>query len=134
METSKTVLGPEHPSTLCSMNNLASTYRNQGRWTEAEKLHVQVMVTRKTVLGPGHPDTLTNCVKFRNQRLGPILILLLLQLNWKHGKGFSNILPYKSRRVRPTSFSRLFQLRYISRTISTAHGAIRSKLSRPHPL
>src|SRR5438270_202849 len=25
------VLGPEHPDTLSSMNNLASTYRNQGR-------------------------------------------------------------------------------------------------------
>ena len=55
METSKTVLGPEYPSTLTSMGNLASTYRNQGRWTEAEK---QVMETRKTVLGPEHPDTL----------------------------------------------------------------------------
>ena len=75
------------------MNNLASTYRNQGRWTEAEKLHVQVVVTRKMVLGPEHPDTLTSmwnlshalnglgrhaealsmlqeCVNLRNQRLG----------------------------------------------------------------
>ena len=29
-----------------SMANLASTYRNQGRWTEAEKLGVQVMEIR----------------------------------------------------------------------------------------
>ena len=42
------------------MFNLASTYRNQGRWAEAEKLDVQVMETRKTVLGPEHPDTLTS--------------------------------------------------------------------------
>ena len=56
----KTVLGPEHPDTLTSMHNLASTYRDQGRWTEAEKLFVQVMETEKTVLGPEHPDTLTS--------------------------------------------------------------------------
>src|SRR3954469_21221439 len=29
-------LGAEHPDTLTSMANLASTYRNQGRWKEAE--------------------------------------------------------------------------------------------------
>jgi hypothetical protein len=28
METRKRVLGEEHPDTLISMNNLASTYRN----------------------------------------------------------------------------------------------------------
>jgi tetratricopeptide repeat protein len=49
METFKTVLGPEHHSTLTSMNNLALTYRAQGRWAEAEKLFVQVVDTRKTV-------------------------------------------------------------------------------------
>ena len=36
----------------------ASTYRNQGRWKEAEELEVQVMEARKTVLGKEHPDTL----------------------------------------------------------------------------
>ena len=60
METRKRVLGPEHPHTLTSMNNLATIYQHQGRWTEAEKLLVQVMETRKTVLGPEHPDTLTS--------------------------------------------------------------------------
>jgi len=38
METSKRVLGDEHPDTLTSMNNLASTYRKQGRWKEAEEM------------------------------------------------------------------------------------------------
>ena len=52
--------GQEHPSTLISMNNLASTYRNQGRWKEAEELDVQIMETRKRVLGQEHPDTLTS--------------------------------------------------------------------------
>jgi DNA repair protein RadC len=56
METMKRVLGQEHPSTLTSMNNLASTYQNQGRWKEAEDLEVLVMETRKRVLGQEHPD------------------------------------------------------------------------------
>lgn len=46
--------------TLISMTNLASTYRNQGRWEEAEQLFVQVMETSKTKLGEDHPDTLTS--------------------------------------------------------------------------
>jgi hypothetical protein len=52
METRKKVLGVDHPSTLTSMANLASTFWNQGRWKEAEKLEVQVMETGKTKLGP----------------------------------------------------------------------------------
>ena len=51
MEMAKKVLGAEHPHTLISMGNLASTYRNQGRWNEAEQLDVQVMEMRKKVLG-----------------------------------------------------------------------------------
>ena len=53
------ILGLEHPSTLSSMANLASTYWNQGRWKEAEELEVQVMETSSRVLGLEHPDTLT---------------------------------------------------------------------------
>ena len=44
METRKKVLGAEHPSTLTSMANLASTYWNQGRWKEVEELELQVQV------------------------------------------------------------------------------------------
>jgi hypothetical protein len=40
--------GPEaHPETLTSMANLAATYRDEGRWDEAEELEVQVMETSK---------------------------------------------------------------------------------------
>ncbi|KAN0085309.1 hypothetical protein V8E54_001776 [Elaphomyces granulatus] len=53
-------LGPEHPSTLNSISNLAVTYRKQGRWKEAEELEVRVMETRKTVQGQEHPDMLTS--------------------------------------------------------------------------
>ncbi|RYP81689.1 hypothetical protein DL770_005827 [Monosporascus sp. CRB-9-2] len=56
----ETVLGPDHPNTLNSMGNLASTYMNQGRWKEAESLEVRVVETSSTVLGPDHPDTLNN--------------------------------------------------------------------------
>jgi tetratricopeptide (TPR) repeat protein len=45
LETCSRVLGQEHPSTLTSMANLASTFWNQGRWKEAEELDVQVMET-----------------------------------------------------------------------------------------
>jgi hypothetical protein len=60
METHKSVLGAEHPDTLTSMANLASTYVNQGRWKEAEELGVQVLETRKRVIGQEHPDTLNS--------------------------------------------------------------------------
>ena len=70
METTKTVLGPEHPDTLASINNLALTYWNQGRWTEAEKLEVQVMETSKTVLGPDHPDTLASMLNLSSYPKG----------------------------------------------------------------
>jgi tetratricopeptide (TPR) repeat protein len=56
----KELLGEEHPDTLTSMTNLASTYREQGRWKEAEELQVSVMEARKRVLGEEHPDTLTS--------------------------------------------------------------------------
>ena len=56
----KAVLGEEHPDTLNSMANLASTYRNQGRWKEAEELEVGVMETTKRVLGEEHPSTLSS--------------------------------------------------------------------------
>jgi hypothetical protein len=60
MEISKKKFGADHPDTLKSMGNLASTYRNQGRWDAAEELEVQVMENRKKKLGADHSDTLTS--------------------------------------------------------------------------
>ena len=40
METRKKKLGADHPYTLTSMANLASTYYNQGWWDAAEELEV----------------------------------------------------------------------------------------------
>ena len=50
----KKLLGAEHPDTLLSMGNLASTYSNQGKWNEAEQLEVQVLDMQKNVLGVEH--------------------------------------------------------------------------------
>ncbi|KAL3429649.1 purine and uridine phosphorylase [Aspergillus tetrazonus] len=58
LESSKQLLGSEHPATLTSMVNLACTYMDQGQWKEAEELGVQVLELRKQVLGPEHPATL----------------------------------------------------------------------------
>ncbi len=51
-------LGPEHPDTLRSSNNLASAIDAQGRHAEAEALHRETLASSERVLGPEHPDTL----------------------------------------------------------------------------
>ncbi|KAB8068821.1 hypothetical protein BDV29DRAFT_62628 [Aspergillus leporis] len=52
--------GPEYRDTPASVGSLASTYHNQGRLDEVEKLEIQVMETSKTALGAEHPDTLAS--------------------------------------------------------------------------
>jgi len=73
MEMSVRVLGQEHPDTLSSMGNLASTYRSQGRWKEAESLGVQVMEMSVRVLGQEHPDTLSSMGSLASTRLAVLL-------------------------------------------------------------
>ena len=53
-------LGSDDPNTLASLSLLASTYRDQGRRTEAEKLELQILKTKKKVLGVEHPSTLAS--------------------------------------------------------------------------
>jgi hypothetical protein len=60
MKTRKKKLGVDHPDTLTSIANLASTFWNQGRWDAAEELDMQVMKTRKKKLSVDHPSTLTS--------------------------------------------------------------------------
>lgn len=62
MNTKKRVLGTEHPSTLTSIDNVASTYRDLGRLTEAEDLFVPIVETKRRVFGAEHPSTLTGTV------------------------------------------------------------------------
>ena len=70
-ETRKDILGLSHSDTLMSMNTLSLTYRNQGRWEEAQGLDLQLMEMSKTRLGPDHPDTLRSmnnlASTYRNQ-------------------------------------------------------------------
>ena len=58
IEVRKRVVGVEYPDMLTSMANLASTYKNQGRWKEAKELNMQVIEMSLRVLGVEHPSTL----------------------------------------------------------------------------
>ncbi|KAH6674687.1 hypothetical protein B0J14DRAFT_587885 [Halenospora varia] len=60
METSKTKLGADHPSTLTSMNNLAFIWKEQGRDVEALKLIEECVMLRTRIIGTKHPDTLSS--------------------------------------------------------------------------
>jgi tetratricopeptide (TPR) repeat protein len=57
-EDQKRKLGEDHPDTLISMANLASTYHDLGKLTKAEELKVLVFEKRREILGADHPDTL----------------------------------------------------------------------------
>ena len=53
-------LGPKHPDTLSSMDNLAVAYRRAGRTDEAIPLLQAVLAGREATLGIYHTDTLTS--------------------------------------------------------------------------
>jgi tetratricopeptide (TPR) repeat protein len=50
-------LGPEHPYTAQSLNNLAGLYRDQERYEEAEPLYQRALEIAERVLGPEPPNT-----------------------------------------------------------------------------
>jgi hypothetical protein len=54
------LLGEEHPCTLRSKNNLATTLWAQGDLEAARRLQEEVLDARVRVLGEEHPDTLTS--------------------------------------------------------------------------
>jgi tetratricopeptide (TPR) repeat protein len=54
------LLGEDDTETTYSRGLLALVYMNQGRWTEAEIIQVQVIETQKKVLGEEHPLTLNS--------------------------------------------------------------------------
>jgi tetratricopeptide (TPR) repeat protein len=58
LEDAERVLGPDHPDTLASRNNLANAHQAAGRAAEAIPLLEQTVADRERVLGPDHPDTL----------------------------------------------------------------------------
>jgi hypothetical protein len=51
--------GNDHPSTLTSMNNLASTWKAQGQDTKAIQLMTDCVQRTKRILGVKHPSYLT---------------------------------------------------------------------------
>ncbi|MFE1545739.1 tetratricopeptide repeat protein, partial [Streptomyces microflavus] len=53
-------LGPNHPHTLTSRNNLANALNHLGEHQEAADLHRQTLTDRERTLGPNHPHTLTS--------------------------------------------------------------------------
>jgi tetratricopeptide (TPR) repeat protein len=55
------VLGPEHPGTLSSLNNLALLYTDQRKDEQARPLYERALAIYESVLGTDHPKT----VKFR---------------------------------------------------------------------
>ena len=62
METSTTKLGVDHPDTLTSMNNLAFTWKGNGKEIEAVRLMEDCIRGRKRVLGVNHPYSISSCI------------------------------------------------------------------------
>jgi tetratricopeptide (TPR) repeat protein len=51
-------LGPQHPDTLDSMQNLGAAYRHRGQLDKAIPLLEETLKLRKAVFAPDHPDVL----------------------------------------------------------------------------
>nr|VFK54249.1 MAG: Tetratricopeptide repeat-containing protein [Candidatus Kentron sp. TC] len=76
LEFSEERLGPEHPGTLSSLNNLAGLYQTQGHYQEAEPLYRRALAASERVLGKEHSDTLTSLNN----------LALLYQAQGRHGE------------------------------------------------
>lgn len=57
-------LGPDHPDTATSLNNLAMLYEKMGRHGEALPLLERALVICEKALGPEHPDTIISLNNF----------------------------------------------------------------------
>jgi tetratricopeptide (TPR) repeat protein len=53
-------LGPEHPDTASSLNNLALLYEATGAYAQAEPLLKRALAIGEKALGPEHPNTATS--------------------------------------------------------------------------
>ncbi len=58
LRLAESTLGPDHPSTLDSLETLALIYQEQGRYAEAEPLYKRVLEANERVRGKEHPSTL----------------------------------------------------------------------------
>ena len=60
-------LGPDHTSTLSTVNNLGNLYADQGKLAEAEKMYIRALQGKEEALGPDHTSTLDTV-----NNLGPL--------------------------------------------------------------
>jgi len=54
------VLGPEHPDTVTSLNDLAVLYWRMGEYEKARPLYQEALEICRKVFGPEHPHTATS--------------------------------------------------------------------------
>ncbi|MEX0268199.1 tetratricopeptide repeat protein [Leptolyngbyaceae cyanobacterium UHCC 1019] len=59
-ETSEDRLGSDHPDVAITLNNLAGLYRVQGRYSEAEPLHLRSLDIDQCCYGDNHPAIATD--------------------------------------------------------------------------
>ena len=65
LEVRKRVQGPEHPDTLATASNLASSLSGQGKYAEAEQMEREVLAVETRMFGAEDPETLLTCRKAR---------------------------------------------------------------------
>ena len=61
-------LGPDHPNTAASLNNLAVSYCYENRFAEAEPLFVRALAIQEKTLGLEHPHTVGTRESLANVR------------------------------------------------------------------
>jgi tetratricopeptide (TPR) repeat protein len=87
-------LGPQHPWVADLLQELASLYRIQGRYTEAEPLLKRALAISETVLGPDHPVA--------GEILSILALLFFEQREWETAATYwresTNLLIRRSRR------------------------------------
>lgn len=79
-------LGPDHISTLITVNNLGLLYRNQGKLQQAKMMYQRALAGREKALGPDHISTLATV-----NNLGA------LYRYWKNAKGRNDVSTSTSR-------------------------------------
>jgi tetratricopeptide (TPR) repeat protein len=61
-------LGPDHTSTLSTVDSLGILYRAQGKLEEAEKMYTRALAGYEKVLAPDHPSTIRTKRNIENLR------------------------------------------------------------------
>jgi tetratricopeptide (TPR) repeat protein len=63
--------GPDHTSTLHTVNNLGVLYKSQGKLDEAEKMYKRALQGYEKVCGPDHTSTLDTVIGLSSQSVSP---------------------------------------------------------------